>query len=491
MSKYYFFLILFFSGFSFGVDFFWTNHNPENRFPSATAACNDFFQAAGVAGSAPGDQHGSRSPSSFRCHRGNRAITIYRQGDSCPDGKIYEESTGSCIANHCEQKEGNTFWVRMPLSKTYRMNEHGESCSGGCQVKYADSFDCEPNLFRRDENGNPITYCRIPMVYTGEEAGDCSSSGEDGAPGDGENDKPPEVNDSDKTDPPDPDAPPPSPPSQETDKKVEETQTTDPDTGQTESKKTEKETERKLGPVTCSVDPESGEVSCDDTGIEVVEKERVTTVECPPGHDPEKDGLKDCIKKVTTKTVDCPPGEDCDGTGEGVGGGDKKGSSSTTCTLDKDGNCVDTQSTCTGEDCPEDLTREVTGGDDCAAAPQCSGDAIDCALLLQVWEDRCALSKEDLSAFRSQAGITQTLGDGSQIDIETEEHNISDFIDPLKSTGSRFSAGSAPVEKLSLSFGGLVTVSMEPLFDLARILKPLVLLIFAFMSARIVMRGIA
>lgn len=155
----------------------------------------------------------------------------------------------------------------------------------------------------------------------------------------------------------------------------------------------------------------------------------------------------------------------------------------------------------------------VSGGGSCTSRPRCSGDAIQCAIVYQAWESRCATERglssvnSNLGGIRSELGAVNTnlgaIGDAltdtgdqdwtpiaDQLPTETlsEDIDTSGWFDDLFSvTGA---AGSCPTPPdLNFSLIGNVAASYQPLCDLASTIRPFVILLFGLSATRIVLRA--
>jgi hypothetical protein len=160
------------------------------------------------------------------------------------------------------------------------------------------------------------------------------------------------------------------------------------------------------------------------------------------------------------------------GSGSGEGGGDDKGA------------CDPRTAKC---------GRTSTGGDDCVTPPTCSGDAVDCGVLKQSWLGRCKVdrSQPELNTFAGKSEIvagnaTGPNGQFSWLPEETIDLSA-DFDDFSNQTGA---GGTCPGDYTLPLMLGSVAFSFQPMCDVAYGLNPLVLLLFTFIGARIVLSGL-
>ena len=159
----------------------------------------------------------------------------------------------------------------------------------------------------------------------------------------------------------------------------------------------------------------------------------------------------------------------CTGVGTGQGAG-RGGSGSG----DGSGSCDPTTGVCTGS------TAE--GGYDCHAPPTCTGDAVQCAILIDSWRQICLTAPVDNNEIN-----TALVNGGADPSAQLPQQSIN-IGDKLSAAGvfsiqSSIPACPAPIA-LSLHTGN-VSVSYQPFCDLASMLRPLVLSIFGFMAFRV------
>lgn len=148
--------------------------------------------------------------------------------------------------------------------------------------------------------------------------------------------------------------------------------------------------------------------------------------------------------------------------------------------------------------------KTVEGGGDCSAEPVCSGDPVGCSIALQNWKLRCDQLGEPVDADSDVAeydsNFESEFGESNQASVDSEgalSHlaevsNVVDFTSVdmsglnIDSTG-RSSQCPAP-RAISLSVGNY-EMSYQPLCDLAEALSSLVVLIFSYISIRLIWRS--
>lgn len=152
--------------------------------------------------------------------------------------------------------------------------------------------------------------------------------------------------------------------------------------------------------------------------------------------------------------------------------------------------------------CNTDKTS--AGGGDCSSEPVCSGDPVGCSIALQNWKLRCDQLGEPVDADSDVAeydsNFESEFGESNQASVDSEgalSHlaevsNVVDFTSVdmsvlnIDSTG-RSSQCPAP-RAISLSVGNY-EMSYQPLCDLAEALSSLVVLIFSYISIRLIWRS--
>jgi hypothetical protein len=138
----------------------------------------------------------------------------------------------------------------------------------------------------------------------------------------------------------------------------------------------------------------------------------------------------------------------------------------------------------------DDQESSVSGGGSCDVRPACTGDAVQCAILRQTWETRCALQRDqDDDGFEIPDPSTGPgLDDAPTGPADYGDTDLGGVLDDIfAATGP---AGSCPAGKsITLSIVPDVTFSYQPFCDFAALIRPFVLLIFGWVSARIGLRA--
>lgn len=132
-----------------------------------------------------------------------------------------------------------------------------------------------------------------------------------------------------------------------------------------------------------------------------------------------------------------------------------------------------------GEEGEGGSAAQASGGSGCQSKPNCSGDPIQCAILQQIYEDKCALTQ---SVSAGQLGVSDSLDDITldPIDLDSELSGV------FSDNGSSSSCPSPVTVSLS---GSNPQFSFQMFCDVMSGLRPMVLLIFSFISFRIVMES--
>ena len=125
-------------------------------------------------------------------------------------------------------------------------------------------------------------------------------------------------------------------------------------------------------------------------------------------------------------------------------------------------------------------SSEVDGGGSCNAAPSCTGDAIQCAILYQSYQTRCAI--EEAFDPNDVPGYS-----GSVEDITAPDEDLTSTLDGvLDQVGA---AGSCPAPQVFNLGGTQIDIPYTFMCDFASLIRPLVILLFGFAGFRIVMRA--
>ncbi len=161
------------------------------------------------------------------------------------------------------------------------------------------------------------------------------------------------------------------------------------------------------------------------------------------------DGSSTTSTTTTTTTTNCSGVNACSSTTSVTNGTSK---------TNADGTSGGESSTCTGSGCKasdkpgeegkddkeeeEEPEREVSGTDDCDASVQCSGDAIDCAMVEQQKKLRCEVEKQ--GDFEKNKGQIEAAVKGDKFQLTDDlEVEAPSFLN----SGTRFLPSSCPTDK--------------------------------------------
>jgi len=175
------------------------------------------------------------------------------------------------------------------------------------------------------------------------------------------------------------------------------------------------------------------------------------------------------------------PGGD-DGKGNGADGKNQNGDGGA-CAAgyhDVDGVCKKDASGGGGDG--NSTTGTSSGGDDCSALPDCSGDEIMCNVLKQSWQQKCQLPELNHLDIRSAINAVGGDPNGSEL---VQEVDVSEQMQSIFNvTGG---SASCPADiPITLAVGSF-NISWAPFCTVAVDLRPLVLFLFGFMATRIYM----
>ena len=132
----------------------------------------------------------------------------------------------------------------------------------------------------------------------------------------------------------------------------------------------------------------------------------------------------------------------------------------------------------------QESENEVSGGGGCDVAPNCQGDAIQCAILYQTWKTRC-LAQEETGSDESDE-IDQEVANQDVGDLYVEEDITTYFTDVFNPTQE--TANCPAPDQLTVA-GATIEISYQLFCDLAGYVRPIVLLLFSLISARIIFRA--
>jgi hypothetical protein len=171
----------------------------------------------------------------------------------------------------------------------------------------------------------------------------------------------------------------------------------------------------------------------------------------------------------------CVPSEtnDCEGEGDGNGDG-------------SDGECVPT------EDQPCDEGDGSYSSNGCEAPPECEGDAIQCGIVQETWEDRCLIheASEQADGFFSQQtnGIGNLNDEGLEL-VDSLDMDLSEEMTDFTAVSDPAPASCPEPVQLNLSLGAY-EVEFTAFCDLAEQVRPLTLFIFSFLGALSIARAV-
>lgn len=171
----------------------------------------------------------------------------------------------------------------------------------------------------------------------------------------------------------------------------------------------------------------------------------------------------------------CVPSEtnDCEGEGDGNGDG-------------SDGECVPTEE----QPCDEGDGSYSSNG--CEAPPECEGDAIQCGIVQETWEDRCLIheaSKEADDFFNQQTnGIGKLNDEGLEL-VDSLDMDLSEEMTDFTAVSDPAPASCPEPVQLNLSLGAY-EVEFTAFCDLAEQVRPLTLFIFSFLGALSIARAV-
>lgn len=469
-----FFFVLVVSFSAQAVEYYWTFPDGSGNYPSPSAACVDISAAANP----PPDHTFSytgftfQGPQAATCdcdlidpfgnvNPGANCGNTMRFGTECPEGKEYNETTGSCqlictpgsLASHCAvdcPALEYTYYNQGILRRGrigYGKVGHGQSCP---QPSFPPGSDTGCI-------GTPGTCTDYPEgINEGEDVTKTDTT---------------KTTDGDTT-------------------TTEETTTTSPGTdstpeggggggggtpvdssGQEVEVGTEGVSEETvdLGAETYALCDHggvvSGEIGCDYNPPQCSVGQVATEFGCLDK--PEADPEESPPTKTTTETVDPQTGD------------------TTTTTVETEG--TSGGGSAQGQEEGEQEEKTFAGGQTCGAPPTCSGDPIQCGLAQQQWRTRCV----------EQSEIDQKISDiQSEIAGDSRFNNIWDSAEEidlssdLGTSPGGFLSSSCPSD-ISINTSVVnFTVPLTPFCDLAGFLRPLVIAMAWLMAVRIVGRAI-
>lgn len=179
---------------------------------------------------------------------------------------------------------------------------------------------------------------------------------------------------------------------------------------------------------------------------------------------------------------------DGDGNGDGTGDGDGNGDGSGDGEGDGDGSGGGGGGTGDGE---EEDPGEY-GSNACESAPTCSGDAIQCGIVREVWENRCLIHETGEKADEFFSQKTQGVGnldDEGLALVDSKDFDLSDKMQDFANVSDPAPAQCPPPTDIRLALGTF-QVEFTPYCDLAEQLRPLTIFIFTFLGALAVARTV-
>ena len=431
------------------------------------------------------------NPTRYRCYLEGRGTgpneggsvsdqqDAFRSGDSCPEGATYNDSTGSCDTpepDPCESKAGQTALHEHQIGtldnpSAPHVPPPGTICESKCQLAFSGSA---PQDCYRYADGTKLNaaFCKYQYKYNGISCTDADTSTPDIF-----------------------DQPPTKPPIDQKPLLTNATNCNDWVTNADGSRTrncTANETFKQPGTMNCST---SG-----------------AALKCTPGTPPpaysDKDKTQQTTEKAnadgststtTTTTTDkttCYGTKPCTSTSK---------TETETSGTKPDGTPGDETKECEGDGCTESEEEEnkdpskdpeegeeeessVSGDGTCGAAPSCSGDAIQCAMLRQQHAMRCQQEEQD--DFPGNKDDIKSLFQGERFQVE--EGSETD-VSSLFNTGTRFLPASCPADSnfsLTTNGGRTFGISYLPLCQLATDLGYLIVVAASLFFAIYVGRGV-
>ncbi|WP_312254169.1 virulence factor TspB C-terminal domain-related protein [Stutzerimonas nitrititolerans] len=383
---------------------------------------------------------------------------IYRVGTGCSTGE-YDPSTGECTApeeDKCASTEGKTIdheFNRGPIDNpSVRNPPPPEVCQNECQYTATDIV----RTCKRFNEGENLSDVFCVVAYEGNGQSCTAGNPSPGSVFDQPPSKPPTKSD----------------PTFAKDSKCNDWET-QPDGTQTRSCSSTSESKHP-GKVDCSGD------SC-KAGVPPPDYSK-TDVKQDIEKKTNPDGSTSTKTDTTTDKTSCKGVKPCTSTSKTETTTDEEGA---------DGEPGDSGYQCTGSGCAEEEGDEEeesssVSGESCDAAIACEGDAIQCAILRQQKESRCALD-EAMNYEDNKSKIDQ-LVQGEEYQLEEETFQIPSF-----ATGAvRFlpSNGCPAPSRASLSNGRSLQFEYEPFCTFAEGISPVVVACALLFAALYVGRGL-
>ncbi len=379
-----------------------------------------------------------------------------RRGDSCPPNYTYDTTIGGCKApepSKCESTIGQmvdhqhkigTLSEGGVVLQNTRTEPPGSLCQNACQ--YASTGEAPSRCYRFMEGGDQNSgFCVFRYKGNGVE---CPNTD------------------------PTPNTPPATLPTRE--KANECTNKVTDAEGRVHYSCLATDTFKEPGNMQCG--EVNGVFGCKEGKPSPTKKETETKTEV--AEQTASDGSSTTSTTTTTTTTNCTGVNACSTTTSVTNGTSK---------TNADGTSGGESSTCTGTGCKasdkpgeedkeeeEEPEREASGTDDCDVPVQCSGDAIDCAMVQQQKQLRCEV--EEQGDFDKHKGEIEAAVKGDKFELaQDSEIQAPSFLD----SGARFLPSSCPPDKtfsLKTNGGRSFSLSYEPLCSAASDLGVLILI---------------
>jgi len=245
----------------------------------------------------------------------------------------------------------------------------------------------------------------------------------------------------------------------------------------------------------------NGELKC-STGSPSP-KQKTTETKTEVTESQASDGSSTTSTTTTTTVTNCTGVNSCTSTTTVTNSSSKTnadgsdGGSSSDC---KGAGCKDGASDSDDEEDEEEEKKEVSGDGECKVSLSCSGDAIQCAILRQEKQQKCAdedfRTIDDKKVSDTQAGIESAFSGDEYSPIKPTQDGIFDLSSTID-TGHRFSSACPAVPDISFEWldGATHTVAISELINqLCQVLTWIGYFVVAFAwraAAEIVAKGIS
>lgn len=446
-------LLAFFAQAASAADYYWRVFGDQQniKYPTPEAACRSFDNAPWGEGSMRYRSTQFESPTRYNCFvrlinkDGSVAVNNYnpsyaaRSGSTCPTGTTLNPDTGLCDpsepdTNKCEEKIGQKTHFQAPDTETI-----WEACISSCSVAVTEiPYVTQPKIF------GPV-FVGYDGIFTGEECPQDTPGVDNSAPP-----VPPTESDTDT------DCGPPV-----------RTEDAEGRVHITNNCTTTDITRDNQGCAAAggSVGMVNGVQACIQAGkgpktTETTKNDTKTDTKNP-------DGSKSSNNTTTTTTTTCS-------------GGVCKTTTTTTNNTSKtnaDGSPGGSSSSCKGDKCPgsgsgtggnggggggssgngdkgdEETPKSSVGGEACTADLQCSGDAVQCAILRQQKKQQCADEKfREIDEPKLKTELDQHFAQAQYQPLEATGDNVMDMSSMFDT--SRSISGTCPaIENPSFNYG--------------------------------------